>query len=258
MDKNRLWVIGALLVIGAIVGLGWLLGISPKLSEVRVAEADRNTTLAQNAAYELQVIALKKQFENIGELTDDLSAIQLAVPSSAEIPALIDELNSIAASSQVVISAFTQNDAQAFDPALLVVAAPTAAAPTSEATPSPAPSAATDAATDAATEAANAVTAAGAVPAAGVDPRLTSANFIAIPLSITVTGPYDGVLDFVSGIQHGRRLVLINALSTVPTVDGTVVSGTVVSGTVSGTVTGTITAFAYVLLDPNTAAQTVQ
>ncbi|TFD50756.1 hypothetical protein E3T46_10560 [Cryobacterium sp. Hh11] len=250
MDKNRLWVIGALLVIGAIVGLGWLLGISPKLSEVRLAEADRDTTLAQNAAYELQVLALKKQFENIDELTDDLSAIQLAVPSSAEIPALIDEFNAIAASSQVVISAFRQNDAQAFDPALLVVAAPTAAAPppapTSEATPSPAPSEAADAATDAATEAA---TAAGAVPAAGVDPRLTPANFIAIPLSLTVTGRYDSVLDFVSGIQNGRRLVLINALSTVPTVDVAVVSGTV---------TGTITALVYVLLDPNTEAQTAQ
>ncbi|TFD51821.1 hypothetical protein E3T43_16210 [Cryobacterium sp. Hh7] len=246
MDKNRLWVIGALLVIGAIVGLGWLLGISPKLSEVRLAEADRDTTLAQNAAYELQVLALKKQFENIDELTDDLSAIQLAVPSSAEIPALIDEFNAIAAGSQVVISAFRQNDAQAFDPALLVVAAPTAAAPpsapTSEATPSPAPSEAADAATEAAT-------AAGAVPAAGVDPRLTPANFIAIPLSITVTGRYDSVLDFVSGIQHGRRLVLINALSTVPTVDVAVVSGTV---------TGTITALVYVLLDPNTETQTAQ
>jgi Tfp pilus assembly protein PilO len=243
VDKNRLWVIGILLVIGAVVGLGWLLGISPKLSEVRLAQADRDTTLAQNSAYELQVIALKKQFEKIDELTDELAAIQLAVPSSGEIPALIDELNSIAASSQVVITGFTQNDAQAYDPALLVVTAPAAGAPTpaptSGATPSPAPSNAANAATEAAT--------AGVVPVAGADPRLTSANFIAIPLSITATGPYDRVLDFVSGIQHGRRLLLINALSTVSTADGAA----------AGTVTGTITAFAYVL-DSNTAAPPLQ
>lgn len=220
MDKNRLWVIGAVIVIGAIVVLGWLLGISPKLSEVRANESQRDTTLAQNAAYEAQIVSLKREFENIDALKGDLSDIQQAVPSAAEIPALVAELNSIAASSQVVISGFTENDAQAFDPALLAVAVP--AAPT---TAADAPKAAADTATT------------------SVDPRITATNFVAIPLSITVDGPYNAVLDFVSGLQHGRRLVMVNAVSTtVPTAEGTV--------------TGTLTAFVYVLLDPTGAGQT--
>nr|WP_276512163.1 type 4a pilus biogenesis protein PilO [Cryobacterium roopkundense] len=211
------------------------------MSEVRAHSAERETTLAQNAAYEAQIVSLKKQFEDIDSLKADLSDIVQAVPASAQMPALLGELNQVAASSQVVISAFTANDAQAYDPALLAVVDTAVVAP--EATPTPAPSAATDA--DAV--AANAVTAgvAGVGSVGGVDPRITPSNFIAIPISITVDAPYDNVLDFVSGVQSRQRLVLVTAVSTtVPTVEGSV--------------TGTITAFVYVLLDSNAEAAEVQ
>ena len=227
MDKNRLWVIGAVLAIGAIVVLGWLLGISPKLTEVRANQAERDATVAQNAAHEAQIVTLKNQFDDIDALKDDLAEIRLAVPAAAEAPALVAELNSIAGSSQVVISGLTQNDAQAFDPALLAVV-PATAAPEAG-TPAP-PSASPSKGNDL-----------GAVPAPAVDPRLTATNFIAIPISITVDGPYDRVLDFVSGVQHGDRLVMVTAVSTtIPTAEGSV--------------TGTITALVYVLLDPSAMA----
>ncbi|KFF58246.1 hypothetical protein JF66_19960 [Cryobacterium sp. MLB-32] len=241
MDKNRLWVIGAVLVIGAIVVLGWLLGISPKLSEVSAHESERDSTLVQNAAYEAQIVTLKQQFEQITELKGDLATIQEAVPTAAEIPALIAELNSVAAESQVVLSGFTQNDAQAYDPTLLAVEVPAAAAPAAGATSTstPAPTTAAGAAEVAANAATAGVAGANAVPT--VDPRLTPTNFVAIPVSITVDGPYDNVLGFVSGLQHGRRLIMVTAVSTtVPTP--------------AGSVTGTVTALVYVLLDPNAAA----
>lgn len=231
MDKNRLWVIGAVLVIGAIVVLGWVLGISPKLTEVRTAQADRETTVAQNAVYEAQIETLKKQFEGIDALKDDLSDIQRAVPMAAEIPSFVAELNAVAETSQVAITGFTQNDAQAYDPALLVVAEPIDTEPSEPSEPSPTPTPAPSSGTDTAE-----------VPAVGgVDPRITPTNFVAIPISITVGAPYTNVLDFISGIQHGSRLVMVNAVSTsVPALDGTV--------------TGTITALVYVLLDPDAAA----
>ncbi|KGJ82348.1 hypothetical protein GY21_00835 [Cryobacterium roopkundense] len=227
MDKNRLWVIGAVLVIGAVVVLGWGLGISPKLTELRAYEAERDTTMAQNAVYEAQIVALKAQFEDIDALRDDLSDVQLAVPGAAEIPGLVTQLTAIAATSQVVVSAFTPNDAQAYDPALLAVTAPV-----EPSTTVPAP-----------TTGAGAVAVADAVAVAEptVDPRITATNFVAIPISITVDGPYDNVLDFVSGLQYGQRLVMVTAVSTtVPTPEGTV--------------SGTITALVYVLLDPDEVA----
>lgn len=243
MDKNRVWMIGAVLVIGAVVVLGWVLGISPKLSDASAHSAERETTLAQNAAYEAQIVTLKKQFEDIDSLKADLSDIVQAVPGSAEIPALLDELNQVAASSEVVMSGFTSNDAQAYDPALLAIVDPASAAPVAEVTPAPAQSAATDAAVVAANAATTGV--AGTSSAGGVDPRITATNFIAIPISITVEASYTNVLDFVSGVQAGHRLVLVTAVSTT-------------EPTVEGTVTGTITAFVYVLLDPDAEDAVVQ
>ncbi|KFF59020.1 hypothetical protein JF66_14275 [Cryobacterium sp. MLB-32] len=234
MDKNRLWVIGAVLAIGAIVVLGWMLGISPKLTEVGALQSERDAALAQNTAYEVQDATLKKQFEGLGALTGDLLDMQRSVPTSVEAPALITELTSIAASSQVVLSALNQNDAQAFDPALLAVAAPAAGTAAS-------PSTATDAAAVAADAATGGV--AGAVPVPTVDPRITATNFNAIPIAITVDGPYDKVLDFVSGLQHGTRLIMVTAVST--TVPGP-----------EGAVTGTINALVYVLVNPSAAAPT--
>jgi len=219
--------IGGVMLIGAIVVLGWGLGISPKLNEASATGAEWETTIAENALHEAQIVTLKKQFEQVAGLRADLSDIQQAVPGSAQMPALVAQFDSAAVGSGVVIADFTTSDAQAYDPALLNVVAPTGGV-------SAVPTTAGDAA--AAVEA----TAVG-----GVDPRITATNFVAIPLSITVDGPYDNVLDFVSGVQNVRRLVTVTAVST--TVPNEV-----------GIVTGTITALVYVLLDPNATAPAVQ
>jgi len=224
VDKSRLWMIGAVLVIVAIIVMGWVVGIAPKLSEARQAEADRVTTVAQNAAYDAQITTLKKEFDRLGELQADVATIQEAVPGAPEIPALIEDLSAFAQASNVVISGVTQSDAQAFDPTLLGVPAAVAPVAKDSAAATPAPSTATGSLT-------------------AVDPRITPSNFVAIPLTIVVEGSYDGVLDFVSRVQHGRRLVLVNGLSvTVPNADGAV--------------TGTMATFVYVLLDPGAVAAT--
>ena len=227
MDKNRLWLIGGVMLIGAIVVLGWGLGISPKLNEASATGAEWETTIAENAVHEAQIVTLKKQFEQVAGLRADLSDIQQSVPGSAEMPALVAEFDSAAASSGVVIADFTTSDAQAFDPALLNVVAPAGGV-------SPVPTTAGDGAD-----------VVGATAVVAVDPRITATNFVTIPLSVTVDGPSDSVLDFVSGIQNGRRLVTVTAVST--TVPDEV-----------GAVTGTITALVYVLLDPNAMVPAVQ
>ncbi|TDW29726.1 hypothetical protein [Cryobacterium psychrophilum] len=244
MDKNRLWVIGTALVIVAIVLLGWVLGISPKLTEASTAQAELAAATSENAVHEVQGETLKKQFEGLGALKADLAALQLSVPSSAEFPALITELNAISEASQVVISSITQNDAQAYDPTLAGVAvaapAPSTESGTSEVAPAP-------------SEATAAVAGAPAAPV--VDPRITAANFAAIPVTFVVDGSAAGVLDFVSGIQHGERLIMVTAVSmSEPANVAGVEVGVSEPASDTGVVTGSITAFIYVLTTPTTPA----
>lgn len=236
VDKNRLWIIGTVLVIGAIVVLGWGLGIAPKLTEVSTAQDELASAISENAVHEVQGEALKQQFEGLGALQDDLAALQLSVPSSAESPALIAELGALSEASQVVISSISHNDAQAYDP-LLAGVTPDAAAATTE---------------SGAVEGVDPV--AGASAGTVVDPRITATNFAAIPVTIIVDGSAAGVLDFVSGIQHGERLIMVTAVTiSEPTADAGAATDTgAVPG--AGVVTGTITAFVYVLTVPTGAA----
>ena len=66
------------------------------------------------------------------------------------------------------------------------------------------------------------------------NPKITAANFIAIPIALKISGQYANVLNFVKGLQAGERLFLVTNLST----------KTVVPSTVDADITGLI----YVLL----------
>lgn len=219
------------MLIGAIVVLGWVLGIAPKLAEVAVAESDLAGAVAQNAAYEVQGAAFKKQFENMDALKEELAAVQESVPLSPEIPRLIAELSSVADASGVVISSFTQNDAQAYDPIVAGVIPPVSDVPTDVA----------DSA--AATAPSTPAEPAGGLPAPVADSRITAANFTAIPVTVIVEGTAGAVLDFVSGLQKGVRLIVVNAISTAE------------PATETGLVTGTISGYAFVLADPPDASR---
>lgn len=219
MDKNRLWVIGAVLLIGAIAVLGWVLAISPKLAQAQVTEESLAAAVSENAAYEAQAETFKKQFENLDALQDDLAAVQEAVPNSAQIPAAIDEIGAIAGASQVSISSIIHNEAQAFDP--VAVGAPAAVATTDAATQ-----------TDA-----SATGAPAAATAPVIDPRITATTFAAIPVVIVVDGSGPAGLDFVSGLQNAARLFAVTSVSTEPAAPET------------GSVTTTISALMYVYAD---------
>ena len=235
---NRLWILGAVLMIGVVVVRGWMLGVSPKLGEVRAAKADQASVESQNAAFETQLATLKDQFDSIGELRTELSALREAVPAGADMPAFIGQLDEIAKAHNVTLTAITVSDAQAYLP---VVAAPLAeAAPGESAAPGEgaAPGAAVG---DSAAAAPAAPAPAPAAPAPTVNALVTAANFVAIPITLSVDGSYDGVLDFVEGLQLGERLVMVTTFTTSVTAD-------------SGNVTGAITGFVYVLLEPGAAA----
>jgi len=226
---NRLFVLGAVMLMGVVAVLGWMLGVSPKLSEARAAKAEQATVETQNASFEVQLATLKKQFESIGELRTELADLREAVPSGADIPAFVGQLDKIAQAQEVTLASITVSDAQPYVP---VVAATPAA-------PAPAEGAATgDSAAAAPIDAAAA--AAAAVPAPVVNELITATNFVAVPISLSVDGSYDNVLDFIEGLQKGTRLVMVTTVTTT-------------KPEATSSVTSTISGFIYVLLDPNAA-----
>lgn len=64
----------------------------------------------------------------------------------------------------------------------------------------------------------------------------TADSFLVIPVSLSIGGSYDGVLDFIDGLRHGERLVSVTAFETAFTDEAD-----------AATVTGTISALIYVL-----------
>jgi Tfp pilus assembly protein PilO len=234
MDKNRLWLIGLVAVMVAVVAMGWLLGIQPQLSAASAADAQRATVQAQNAQNEAVLAKLKKDYSSIDELKKQLVSLRQSVPASADMSAFVTELDTLAGVHQVTVKSISVSDAMPYTAPAAPVAAPSASASPS-ATPTPAPTAAAPAAPVAPT-----------APPAVTNPKITAANFIAVPIQLSISGPYSNVLDFVNGLQMGPRLFLVTTFSTTSSSDTTAAAGSVDSS---------VGGFVYVVLDANAAAE---
>ncbi|WP_348788693.1 hypothetical protein [Leifsonia sp. NPDC080035] len=204
MDKNRLWIICSVLVMALVLAGGWFLGVQPQLAAIGDAESQTASVQSTNDQYAQAIAKLKKESEDLPALKKKLASLAASVPEGSAIPAFVDQLNALYASSNVVCVDQSFSDAVAYTP----VAPPAAATPSSTQTPAPAATAApTPAPTPAAT--------AGVPPV--VNSLITTTNFAARPVSVTVRGQYADILTFVKGLQSGSRLFLVTSLSTAPT-----------------------------------------
>lgn len=199
-----------------VIVAGWLVGIAPQLADASSANANGAAVLTQNAANEAILRKLKADYIGIDGLRKELLVLKVAVPSSAEISTFVTELNQLANTHRVTVRSITVNDAKAYTPA-----APTPGGGTS-----------------------------GASIPVTTNPRITSSNFIVIPVQFSVTGDYSKVLDFVHEVQVGPRLFLISNLSSMGATDAKAVT----SGGQSGPnplqkVDATVGGYVYVLLD---------
>jgi Tfp pilus assembly protein PilO len=93
-------------------------------------------------------------------------------------------------------------------------------------------------------------------PEASVVPAVTADanNFVLVPISITVTGSYQALLNFTDGLQTGKRLILVNGL-TIATKSGKTevdANGNEIPATKS--YEAQIEGFIFVLVDPNAPA----
>ncbi|MBC7762952.1 MAG: hypothetical protein H7201_14410 [Candidatus Saccharibacteria bacterium] len=218
MDRNRLWVVGTVAMMVVVVVGGWFLGIQPQLSAANAASESRTSEAVRNATSERLLVTLKRDFAGIGELKDSNATLRRSVPSSAQLSTFVTELDALAGQNGVAVTKITVSDAMAYTPPVIVAAAVTGAA--ASPTPSPSASAAPVVAAPVAPQAPPLVT----------DPKITAANFIAIPIALQITGPYTNVLNFVKGLQAGERLFLVTNLSTAPSTAKTAVASTVDAG----------------------------
>lgn len=230
MNKNRLWVIASVLVMVLVLVLGVVVGIQPQLAATAAANEQRASVEASNAGQAAVLAQLKKDYAGIDKLKEELAPLSDSVPQGTEMPAFVNQLDALAGASQVTLTGITVADAVPYAPVAAPAVAPVV---TGGATPAPAP-------TPAPTPAPSAT-----APAAGVppvtNPQITAENFASLAVSISVSGSYGNALNFVNGLQTGKRLFLVSGLRTTP-------------GDTPGIVTATITGLVYVLVPPATGA----
>jgi Tfp pilus assembly protein PilO len=215
MNRNRVWVFGAVTALIGIAVLGWFVGISPQLAAVASTNQNRAIIMNQNRVSEVLLARLKRDYLGIDALKTRIASLQVAVPTSAQLSTFVTELNLLAARHKVTVKAIAISDAQPY-------------------TTPPAPP----------------VSKNSAKTAVLTNPKITPANFVVIPIQISITGVFGEVLDFVHEVQVGPRLFLVATLSSKTSMTSTSGVASVKKTTKVGptTVDSTIGGFVYVLL----------
>jgi Tfp pilus assembly protein PilO len=191
----------ALLAMAAVAVGGFFLAVQPQLAQAAAARTQTETVDRSNDTSRVELARLKTQATQLPTMRRELSSLSASVPADADLPAFINELDSVAASAGMQVSSFTSGDATAYAPAAAVTSGSAAAAAT--ATPSAEPS-------TAATAVAPAVPAA---PSVVTNAAITGQNFSLIPVTVAVDGSFDQALSFVKGVQNGPRLFLITTIA---------------------------------------------
>ena len=178
MDRNKWWLVGAVLVIGLALLTGWSLGISPQLRSAQDTRTDQVSIDAQNVSSEALLASLQEQFDGLDDLEEELATLRKSIPSAAEVPEYFRQIAAVAAEQQVSVASITVADAQ---PVIVLDAT--------------------------ATEDAAATT-----PSTVLSPE----QFVTVPVTITVEGGYDPTLSFIHSLQFGERVLTITNISTQP------------------------------------------
>jgi Tfp pilus assembly protein PilO len=216
---HRTKVLIAAFVMLVIAAGGWFLGVQPALGSAFDAFSQETTVRTQNTAAEARLAQLVEDQKSLPALEDRLGELKASVPATTDTSALIADLNAIASGAGVTVDRITVDDGTPYTaPGSDKAAADAATAPKID--PSVVPL---------------------------TDARITSDNFVVVPVTVDVTGTLDGALAFVDGVQSGSRLFLVNRLTSVADAD---------NGGDSSTVKATIAGFVYVLLQPQEAPAT--
>ncbi|HEY8914126.1 hypothetical protein [Lacisediminihabitans sp.] len=194
MNRDRLLTLGIIGAIAVVVVLGWVVGVSPILGQVATADDERASVASINDTNATKLVALKKQFDNIGETQSKLDALRASMPAGADMPVFLRTIKAYGDAQGITLTSVEVSGVTAY---VAPVAATPAAPAAGAATPTPSPSAS--------------VASSGAA-AAPVVPAAPTSSLAVIPIRVSVTGTYDHVMAFAGAMQAGPRLFLVSTL----------------------------------------------
>ncbi|MES2093720.1 MAG: hypothetical protein V4531_07905 [Actinomycetota bacterium] len=196
MNRDRiltLAIVGAIAVVGI---LGWIVGVSPILSQVSAAEEQRSSVASVNDLNAIKLVALKKQFENIGETQAKLDTLRGSIPTDADMPTFLRTIKEYGDAQGITLKSVEVSGVSAYVAPVAATPPATPGATATTPTPTPSPSA----------------------PAAGttapaVTPASPTSGLYVVPIKVSVSGTYEQVMAFAGAIQAGPRLFLVNTLA---------------------------------------------
>ena len=211
--KTRLWVLVTALLCVLLVIFGVLAGLLPQLANATLIRNEASNTQLLIDTQGIQLERLQEADRNAEDLAAQLAELEVAIPTSADWPRFLRELQGIQAATGAVVTEVKAEPGVAPEPE----AAPAATDPAAEAPA--AGGAETTTPTDTAASGENA-------PA--------PSNLVKIPLNVVVSGSPEQVVEFLRQLQVGGRLFLLSdsevSVSTGSGEDAT----TIATGTVNG------------------------
>jgi Tfp pilus assembly protein PilO len=220
----------------AVVAAGWFLVAQPQLASAADAETQIQSVRSQISTSEASLRELRKQKENLGQLTAQLTELQRSIPSTLASSDLVAGFDAEAAAAGVLVTHITVGDPAAYAPLPAGAASTAKNSSGAAASPSPSPTATPTPAPSAPSAQSKQVY----VPM--TDPRVTGANFIPTPVQISVTGTWDQTLAFVKNLQSGTRLFALGSVSSKFMPDDSAGFSFIVSG------------YVFSILDPSSVA----
>jgi Tfp pilus assembly protein PilO len=205
MSRIRLIAVLGALTLGVLAAVAWLLVLSPRVGAAAEIDAQSDTVRNQTSSLQREIVQLEATKSRLPERVGRFEQLKASFPRTAEIPALLDQIRSAAAQSGVSVQTLETSA-----PVLVVPGGDTGDAATGQdgtagtaAAPSPAPTPATTA-TTASPDGSSGV----GVPVQGADGTLAT-----MPMSVTMSGSYQHLTNFLKRAEELPRAWLIDTLS---------------------------------------------
>jgi len=192
MTDTRKWSALAVVLVAAIFAAGWFLLVSPKRGEASELRQQTGTQEEANARLADKITLLKTQQADLPEQRAKLATLRTQIPDNPALPSLIRDLTAAGRKAGVAI------DAMAPAPPVALVAEVTA------------PVAATEESTEESADESTATTP--SAPTVTADQR----NLFQVPLTLTVSGSYFELEQFINKLENLRRSFLVSGFTLAP------------------------------------------
>jgi Tfp pilus assembly protein PilO len=200
VSRTRLIVVGGSFALIVLAAVAWLFVLSPRFDQPGEIAAQTESIQDQTARLDSEIVQLTALQEELPARIERFDALKASFPTTAEIPAFLDQIRAAAAQTGVTVQALETSP-----PTLLAPAA--AAATTDGTTPAPADAAAPPADPAAATPTPAADGSVGIAAAGATDGSLAS-----MPMSVTVNGAYANLVAFLAALEDLPRAWLIDSI----------------------------------------------